>query len=455
MAQHKRKKRPSRYSKMKKVAKKAERKIDEFPRIGFKELTSEWWRYTNVILRSKIFRRTALIATSFLLMGAGTIEVQRSKAAMEQEMAMTVSPSNEPTQFALSGVTATFKPQFRSGDTYIVPFEIDGLENLSLNPEDYIVQLQGTNTMSDLNMSARLVLFGTSGRGAIVMEGEYTGEPMNIYLISTNSLMGNSGERVEVTSEEIIEMQAEQGSLIINQQADGTSDEEQSESVQTGTITIGGQEMVVGVDMVATRLNPSAENVTPTYREVTIDSTMAEIYDVTFGAVDRSVTLTNKENAVVQRNDVIDMIEEYNDRLDDDPNISEEDANTIREANQLAIDNMGEPEINERITELLMSTDAYSPDEVSEATSDNVPVSEMTEEQRREFMQEQLSNSGVTITQQTSTIDALDELRVTVSDLNYQIALYDAELEYIDEVAVDQDEMGRSAVRYEVLSPFG
>lgn len=455
MSQRKRKKKPSKYSKMKKVAKRAESKLDTIPRVGYKERANEWWRYAKGIIRSKIFRRTMLISASFLMMGSGVVEVQRSRAASAQEMAMRVSPSNEPSAFSLSNVEVTFKPQFRSDDTYIVPFEIKELENLSLNPDDYIIQLQGSNEMSDIDMSARMVLFGTSGRGAVLMEGEYTGEPLNIYMISTNSLMSTSGERVEVTSDQITQMQAEQGNLIINHQADGTTNEEQDTDVATGSIMVGGQEMIVALDMVATRLNPSAENVTPTYRAVTINSTLAELYDVTFGAVDRSATLTNKESAEAQRDDVVDMIEEYNRRLSDDPNITGADAEKIKEANRLAVANMGEPEINLRIEQILMDTDVYADQNVSDATSDNAPLSEMTEEQRREFLRNKIDKESIGISQQTSTLEALDTLRVTVSDLNYQIALYDAELEYIDQVSAEQDEMGRSSVRYEILTPFG
>lgn len=444
----------SRYRNMKKVARTHEKREDKPGRIDASRKLSEWWRQTKQLLKSKIFRRTAIIAATFLLMGGGLFEVQRSIAAEEQRLAMEVSPSNQPLTFALSGTGVQFRPQFRSDDTYIIPFEIDGLENLSLNPEDYIVQVQGTNQSVDPNISARLVLFGTSGRGAILSQGQYTGEPLNFYLISTNSLMSTSGERVEVTSEEITQMQAEQGNLIINEDPANGTEENTNGDAATGTIMVGGQEMVVGLDMVATRLNPSADNVTPTYRPVTINSSTAEIYDVTFGAVDRSTIITNKENAETYHEDMVNMMDEYHSRLQDDPNVTAEDAELIQQASEIAYESLGGTEDNERMQDLLSQTSEYSTADASEATSDNIPISEMTEEQRREYLAEDIDTDSLGISQQTSTIEALDTLRQNLVDLNYQIALYDVELSYVDEVTADQDSMGRSAVRYDVLTPF-
>lgn len=452
---NKKKQSRKRYSKMRKLAKRAQSKEDPSPRLGFQERMGEWWSSAKGVLKSRIFRRTVLIGASFILMGGGFLEVQRSRSAKAYEQAMTVSPSNEPMEFALSGVSITFMPQFRSDNTYIIPFEIDGLESLSLNPEDYIVQLQGTNEMSDPSMGARFVLFGTSGQGAIVMQGEYTGEPLNIYLISTDSMLNSTGERVEVTSEEITQMQAENGNLIINQQGDGSTEEEQSTEVPTGEITVGGQPMTVAVDMVATRLNPSADNVTPTYRDVNIESSHAELYDVTFGAVDRSTTYTNMENAERERQGVVDMIEEYEVRMEDNPNISEEDTNTIKEANAIALDSMGSQEDNDEIQDLLSETEAYAEDEANQATNQaNVSPEDMSEEERQAFLEEELNTENLGISQETSTLEAMDQLRTRVSDLNYQIALYETEMNYVDEVAAEQDELGRSTVRYDLLTPF-
>lgn len=443
-----------RYSKMKRVVKKAMRREEDLPRIGFKELMKEWAGKAKILVQSQIFKRTVVIMSSFLLMGVGVAEVHRSRTAKAYDQAMSVSPSNEPTPFALSGVNIEFRPQFRSGDTYLIPFEIDNIEALSMSPEDYILQVQGVNEELDPTMTTRLMLFGTSGRGVIMTEGNYTGEPMNIYLISTNSLAGSTGERVVVTSEEISDMQAEKGNLIINEEADGTTEEEQDEGVPTGTITVGGQQMTVGVDMVATRTNPAADNVTPTYRDVNVNSTPAEIYDVTFGAVDRSVILTNIANTEEARDGVVETMEEYNYRLEDDPTLSPEDVELIREANAIASESLGQPEDNEKIEELLSQTSQYEEDDVQEATDDNKPLDEMTEEERTEYFEQEIDQEDLGISNDTSTVDALDRLRQTLVDLNYELALYDVELSYIDEVSSSQDDVGRSAVRYEVLTAF-
>lgn len=447
-------KRKPRYQKMKRVAKRFEKQENKPPLLTTKDLLKEWWGHAVVILKSKIFKRTVYLAVSFALMIGGLLQIQHHRGVKAQELAMNVSPSNEPTQFALSGTPVTFKPQFISGDTYIVPFEIQGLENLSLNPEDYLVQLQGTNLTSDLNMESRLVLFGTSGRGLILMDGEYTGEPMNIYLLSTNSLTGSSGERSVVTNDDITQMQAEQGNLIINDVNNPDPTVDVPDDVPTGTITIGGQTLTVAMDMVATRLNPTADNVTPTYRDVGIDSTHAELYDVTFGAVDRSAIMTNRNSAIEQRDGVLADIEEYSERLRDDPNVSDEDEKLILEANALAIDSLGDAPTNKKIEDLLAKTSTHTEEEASESTEDNVPLSEMSESERREYLEGQINSENLSISQETSTTQALDQLRITIADLNYQVALYDTELGYIDEVSSQQDDMGRSAVRYEIMSPF-
>lgn len=448
------KKPKSRYRGMKKVISRHERREDKPPRIDFNRYFTEWWRGTKQILFSKIFRRTAIIAFTFILMGSGLYEVQRSIAAEQLRIAMEVSPSNEPLSFALSRTTIQFRPQFRSDDTYIIPFEINGLENLSLNPEDYIVQVQGTNQQADPNMSARMVLFGTSGRGAILAQGSYTGEPMNFYIISTNSLMVGSGERVEVTSEQITQMQAEQGNLIINDNPEEGADAEVTSNGPTGMIMVGGQEMLVGVDMVATRLNPSADNVTPTYRDVDINSSPAEIYDVTFGAVDRSAIITNQDSAESHRADLISTIEEYHVRLNDDPNITATDAELIKQASEIAYDSLGGREDNLKIQHFLSQTSEYTTADANEATTDNIPISQMTDEQRKEFLSKSIDTNRLGVSQQTNTIAALDTLRQQVIELNYQLALYEVEIDYVDEVTAQQDDMGRSAVRYDVLSSF-
>ena len=104
-----------------------------------------------------------------------------------------------------------------------------------------------------------------------------------------NSLKLASGETIEVTSEEIIAAQAENGTLKlsgeqVSERAEdaysNTANEDTNGEPSTGTnlaptgsIVVNGVEVPVSLGMLVTILNPSAENVTTTYRDVTIDST--------------------------------------------------------------------------------------------------------------------------------------------------------------------------------------
>ena len=78
----------------------------------------------------------------------------------------------------------------------------------------------------------------------------------------------------------------------------------------------------------------------------------------------------------------------------------------------------------------------------------------MTAEEREAALLAEVNEESLGITQDTSTVVALESLCVSRIDLNYQIALYDVELDYIDEVSIKQDSIGREAVRYNLLSPF-
>lgn len=78
----------------------------------------------------------------------------------------------------------------------------------------------------------------------------------------------------------------------------------------------------------------------------------------------------------------------------------------------------------------------------------------MTAEEREAALLAEVNEESLGITQDTSTVVALESLRASIIDLNYQIALYDVELDYIDEVSIKQDSIGREAVRYNLLSPF-
>ena len=279
-----------------------------------------------------------------------------------------------------------------------------------------------------------------------------------------NSLKLASGETIEVTSEEIIAAQAENGTLKlsgeqVSERAEdaysNTANEDTNGEPSTGTnlaptgsIVVNGVEVPVSLDMLVTRLNPSAKNVTTTYRDVTI-----EIYDVTFGAIDRSAIMTNKENAVAQLEAAKESMEEYHERLNDDPNISDDDAKKIIEADNIALNSIGDGETNKQIEKLLSETSISSSDS-SGTVEETKPIEEMTAEEREAALLAEVNEESLGITQDTSTVVALESLRASIIDLNYQIALYDVELDYIDEVSIKQDSIGREAVRYNLLSPF-
>lgn len=283
-----------------------------------------------------------------------------------------------------------------------------------------------------------------------------------------NSLKLASGETIEVTSEEIIAAQAENGTLKlsgeqVSERAEdaysNTANEDTNGEPSTGTnlaptgsIVVNGVEVPVSLGMLVTILNPSADNVTTTYRDVTIDSTLAEIYDVTFGAIDRSAIMTNKENAVAQLEAAKESMEEYHERLNDDPNISD-DAKKIIEADNIALNSIGDGETNKQIEKLLSETSISSSDS-SGTVEETKPIEEMTAEEREAALLAEVNEESLGITQDTSTVVALESLRASIIDLNYQIALYDVELDYIDEVSIKQDSIGREAVRYNLLSPF-
>ncbi|AMC00173.1 Uncharacterised protein [Aerococcus viridans] len=174
---------------------------------------------------------------------------------------------------------------------------------------------------------------------------------------------------------------------------------------------------------------------------------------MTFGAIDRSAIMTNKENAVAQLEAAKESMEEYHERLNDDPNISDDDAKKIIEADNIALNSIGDGETNKQIEKLLSETSISSSDS-SGTVEETKPIEEMTAEEREAALLAEVNEESLGITQDTSTVVALESLRASIIDLNYQIALYDVELDYIDEVSIKQDSIGREAVRYNLLSPF-
>ncbi|MGV3005242.1 hypothetical protein [Aerococcus urinaeequi] len=271
-----------------------------------------------------------------------------------------------------------------------------------------------------------------------------------------NSLKLASGETIEVTSEEIIAAQAENGTLKlsgeqVSERAEDAYSNTASEDTNgepstganlapTGTIVVNGVEVPVSLDMLVTRLNPSADNVTTTYRDVTIDSTLAEIYDVTFGAIDRSAIMTNKENAVAQLEATKESMEEYHERLNDDPNISDDDAKKIIEADNIALNSIGDGETKKQIEKLLSETSISNSDS-SGTVEETKPIEEMTAEEREAALLAEVNEESLGITQDTSTVIALESLRASIIDLNYQIALYGEEFVYIDIKTSDSDKI--------------
>lgn len=271
-----------------------------------------------------------------------------------------------------------------------------------------------------------------------------------------NSLKLASGETIEVTSEEIIAAQAENGTLKlsgeqVSERAEdaysNTANEDTNGEPSTGTnlaptgsIVVNGVEVPVSLGMLVTRLNPSADNVTTTYRDVTIDSTLAEIYDVTFGAIDRSAIMTNKENAVAQLEAAKESMEEYHERLNDDPNISDDDAKKIIEADNIALNSIGDGETNNQIEKLLSET-SISGSDSSGTVEETKPIEEMTAEEREAALLAEVNEESLGITQDTSTVIALESLRASIIDLNYQIALYGEEFVYIDIKTSDSDKI--------------
>lgn len=392
-------------------------------------------------LTSSMFRFSFAMFLGLGLIVGGFVESFAYKSRVAYHLAMTVSPSNTTSRFAVSGTEITFKEQFRSGSTFILPFEIKSLESVPVLAHEYSVQLQGVMQEIPLDNQARLVLFGRTGRGAIVVDGSFDGYPMNVYLM-TNKILGAFQKNARGD--------LKPGDISLSQ-ALGREGQQEAGNNPLGFLTMDGHEIPVWFDVVYTRVNPNADNIIQTDKPINFDSTPSEIYAQTFGKVEKYAIHTNRERTEEVKASLRPHLIEYEERLLSDPNLSESRKNAVLEADRIAMDSYGKAEDRVAMNQLLRDA-GLKPDggveleDGAEINADN--IDQIAE---REV---DLSNFGARDGVYVDPLKRLQEIRDAYIALNKKLRAYQLQEVAVENMIKEFDGTSSSAVQYQIVTPF-
>lgn len=400
----------------------------------FGDKVSSFFRKVRQGMGSVIFRRTFMLTSSLLILGFGVYQSIHHRSVMEYQQMMTVTPVDQRMQFALTNTGIEFKTQYRDGDVYALPFEINSFDRLSSNARNYEVMLQGKQEMIDENMQAKLYLFGDSGKGVILLKGKFNGGPMNVYIQSNASILGDiSSEFVEVDPG------------IYNPNAD---DQEVK-----GTITIDGNEIPISQDMVMVTVNPSADNV----RKVdglTMDAPASTIYELAVAGIDYETIDVNVHKLQKTKESLIKTMREYESRLTDDKSLSDADRNYILQADEIAIDSYGNETSLKMINTLLAKAGVGLDEDVAQKSVDveSMTADEMDKQLERN-VESQLSGKSGGASGMT-TLQALDVVRQSLMSANQNMKIYEVKKKKLGEIVKEQDGLATSVSTYSIITPF-
>lgn len=407
-------------------------------RVGFKDRFEDFKRDILPSFGTVLFRRVLVLGTSLMLIGVGVVRSIRFQNHQAYVQLMTVTPSNIGRAFSISRTSIMIQDQFKSGDTFAIPIVIENYASLSPNAQNYELVLQGTKTPLSEDIQAKLYLFGTSGRGAIVIKGSYTGEPMNVYIQSNGTVdLDIKPTPVDYRDLQGLSLQViEEGTFLQGDKA-------------YGTMVVGGVEVPVSEDVVSFTVNPSAENVIQSEMQFDYDSTPSELYDAIFAPRDRASIRLERTAAENAKSEMIEAVQEYESRLQEQKDISEEDKQKVIGANAIALNSVGsEIDVNQ-MNDLLRSVG-----QASLSYSESVDSLSESEAEALRVRDVDLSHIGGNATTSEDILKVLAQLRGSIITVNRQMELADTKMRKVNDISLALNDSTSISNDFRIMRPY-
>lgn len=217
-------------------------------------------------------------------------EVSYHNQVVRQEM--TVNPSGTQVQFSKAKATLTLKKAVMSRDGHwsFIPFTLSNMKYLPNDPSQYQILLQaknGKHAKLAYKPVMRLILFGSSGKGAIALYSA-TGvqnQPVNFFIVNKKPLAN-----------------ADPGDI-------------QSDATYGSQSQLGTQFLQKKYDIVSFSANPGAENVQKAKRTDATISDKAGLYMGIFGGRSTKAIHEQIKRDYAKINQNMDMINEDKSKL--------------------------------------------------------------------------------------------------------------------------------------------
>ena len=406
-------------------------------RLGLKDRFRDAWDAITPTFKTVIFRNSVVLFGSLFLMIGGTFEAFRYIKEQEYIQLMTVSPTNVGKHFALSDTKITIQDQFRDGSVFAIPLVFENFQSVSPNAETYEMQIQGTKTPLADDIQMKLILFGASGRGVILVKGTYTGEPMNVYLQS------NATVNTEVEGIDLDDFDIGDAPLKVLEEGEFLTD-----NTPTGTMEVGGMELPVNKDVVNFTVNPSAENVVASDIPFSLESTPGEVYNAVFAPRDRAVTRLERDASQDLKNQLLKVMEEYENRLEDLGDLSEEAKQKVIGADAIAVNSTGSEIDSDQMNDLLSS--------VGQEMQASEDTSELSASEAEALLRQQIDmeDIGGDKTSSKDVLEVLSMIRRRLITVNRKMEVADQKMREIGNIVEGQDDQSSSTMDFDVIAPF-
>lgn len=406
-------------------------------RLGIKDRLRDFWIDVTPGFKTHLFSRSLVLLFATFLISFGVFEAFRSIRVAEYIRLMTVTPANETKTFSISKTRVTIGDQYLNGDTFAIPLEIENFERVSPSASNYELQIQPTKTKLKDNVQMRLVVFGSSGRAVILVNGSYTGEPINVYLQSNGSVDPN----VEGQNISSYDLKGVPTSMI----EDGTF---LPDDTVLGTMDVGGMQIPVGVDIVSFTVNPSAKNVIQSDIPFDFDSDASTLYNAVFAPRDRAITRNEKEAASKVKTELTHVLEEYEARLQGVQDLSEEAKQKVIGADAIAMSSTGSDVDTDQMNELLSS--------VQQEMDYVKKTDDLTDEERRQLLDSQvdLKDLGGDVVTTQDILKTLSMIRNRLITTNRQMEVADQKMREIGNLVTKQNEQSTSTMDFNLIPGF-
>lgn len=408
--------------------------------IGLGERLKDWFTKVGDVIKTTHFQRSVSIILFTLLMVIGFSMSRSHIRQVAYENRMTVSPTNISKNFSITGTGVSIQDQYRYGDVFAVPVIFDSFSQVSPVAHDYELFLQGTILDLPDDFRAKMIFFGQSGRGVVLIEGSFTGEPMNFYIQSNASINTNLPE-VNMNDYDFTGVPLE---VLEDEDFLGSGNQ------AYGTITINGEPVPVGVDMVLFTVNPSAENVHQTSVPITFDSPATELYSEVFAVRDRAIIRLERQQAERAKAQLVEMKDEYEARLQNVYDLTENQKQAILGANAVSVTSSGSEVDMQHMNDLLA---VVNQETEQQAMADVEDLSD-AEQDRLGGIEVDLTGLGGDITSTEDVVKALEQVRANFITVNRQMDLADVKLREVNEIVEEQAGNSTETNDYRIMAPF-